>query len=56
MMRVFEISVLKKTFESKREEGTVEWRKLHNEKLCNLYCSRNINRGMITRKIRWECM
>ena len=56
MLRVFENNVLKKIFGPKRDEGTVEWRKLHNEKLCNLYCSRNINRVMITRGIRWGCM
>jgi hypothetical protein len=53
MLRVFENSVLKKIFGPKRDEGTVEWRKLYNEKLYNLYCSRNINRVVITRRIRW---
>ena len=52
MLRVFENSVLKKIFGPKRVERTGEWRKLHNEKLYNLYCSRKINRVMITRRIR----
>jgi hypothetical protein len=29
------------------------WRKLHSEKLCNLYSSRNIIRNMKLRKMRW---
>ena len=55
-MRYFEKSVLKKIFGPKRDKKTVEWRKLHKEKLYNLYCSRNIIRVTITRRIRWECM
>jgi hypothetical protein len=53
---MFENSELKKLFVLERDEGTVEWRKLHNEKLYNLYCSPNIIRVMKTRRIRWECM
>jgi hypothetical protein len=56
MLRVFENSVLKTIFGPKRDEGTVEWRKLHNEELYNMYCSRNINRVMIKRRIRCGCM
>jgi hypothetical protein len=33
MLRMFENSVLKKIFGPNRDEGTVEWGKLHNEKL-----------------------
>jgi len=44
MLRVFENRVLR-IFELKRVEVTGEWRKLHNEKLNDLYCS-TFNRGM----------
>jgi len=36
-LRVFENSVLRRIFGPKRDEATGEWRKLHNEKLNNLY-------------------
>jgi hypothetical protein len=56
MLRMLENSLLKKIFGPKRDEGIVEWRKLHNEKLYNLYSSRNIIRVMKSRRIRWGCM
>jgi len=43
-LRVFENRVLKGIFSPKRDEVKGEWRKLHNEKLNNLYCSPNIIR------------
>jgi len=36
--------VLRRIFGPKRDEGTREWRKLHNEELNDLYCSPNIVR------------
>jgi len=33
--------VLRRTFGSKRDEATGEWRKLHNEELNGLHCSPN---------------
>ena len=36
--------VLRRVFGSKRDEVTVEWRKLHNEKLSDLYSLPNIVR------------
>jgi hypothetical protein len=42
--RVFENRVLRKIFGPKRDEVTGEWRKLHNERLNDLYCSPNILR------------
>jgi hypothetical protein len=35
-LRVFESRALRKIFGSMRDEVTVEWRKLHNEELCDL--------------------
>jgi hypothetical protein len=49
---VFENRVLKNIFEPKRDEVTGEWRKLHNEELCYLYCSTNI-RVIKLRRMRW---
>jgi hypothetical protein len=43
--------VVRIIFGSKRDEVTLEWRKLHNEEL-NVYSSPNIVR-LITSRIRW---
>jgi hypothetical protein len=37
-LRVFENRVLRRIFESKTDQVTGGWRKLHNEELHNLYC------------------
>jgi hypothetical protein len=37
----------------KSEEITGDWRKLHNEELCNLYSSENIIRMIKSRSMRW---
>jgi hypothetical protein len=34
---------------------TGDWRKLHNEKLHNLYSSPNIIRMIKSRRMRWAC-
>jgi hypothetical protein len=39
ILRVFENRVLGRIFGPKRDEVTEGWRKLHNEKLHNLYSS-----------------
>jgi hypothetical protein len=51
-LRVFANSVLR-IFGRKRDEVTGEWKKLHNEKLIDLYSSPNIIRVIKSRIIRW---
>jgi hypothetical protein len=41
-LRVFENTALRKIVGLKRDEVTGDWRRLHNEELCKLYCSPNI--------------
>jgi hypothetical protein len=43
-LRVFVNRVLRRIFDSKTDELTRDWRKLHNEELHNLYSSTNIIR------------
>jgi hypothetical protein len=50
--RVFENRVLRRIFGPKRDEVTVEWRKLHNKELHDLYCSPNLVR-VIKHIMRW---
>jgi len=45
--------MLRGIFGPKRDEVTVEWRKLHNEELNDLYCSLNIIRVNKLRRLRW---
>jgi hypothetical protein len=49
---VFENMVLRRIFGPKRDEVTGKWRKLHNEKLNDLYPSPSIVR-VIKSKMRW---
>jgi hypothetical protein len=53
-LRVFENRVLRRVFGPERDEVTGEWRKLHNEELCDLYSLPNIVRVVKSRIIRWE--
>jgi hypothetical protein len=50
---VFENRVLRRLFGPKRDEVTGEWRKLHNEELCDLYSSPSIIRIIKPRRMRW---
>jgi hypothetical protein len=50
---VVENRALRRIFGPKRDEVTGGWRKLHNEKLHNLYPSQNIIRMIKSRRIRW---
>jgi hypothetical protein len=52
-LSVFENRVLWRIFWLKRGEVTGEWRKLHNEKLNDLYSSRNIIRVIKSRRMGW---
>jgi hypothetical protein len=49
---VFENRMLRRIFGPKRDEVTVEWRKLRNEELDYLY-SPNIVRVIQSRRMRW---
>jgi hypothetical protein len=52
-LSVFENKVLRRIFGPKRDEGTGEWRKLHNGELHNLHSSPNILRQITSRRMRW---
>jgi len=51
-VRVFENMVLRRIFGPRRGEVTGEWRRLHNEKLNDLYSSPNIVRVIKSRRMR----
>ena len=53
-MRVSEIRVPRRIFGPKRDEGTGEWRKLHNEEPNDLYYSPNIFREIKSRRMKWD--
>jgi hypothetical protein len=50
-LRVFENMLFRRIFGSRKEEVTRDWRRLHNEKLNDLYSSPNIVRVIKSRRI-----
>jgi hypothetical protein len=52
-LRVFENRVLRRIYGPKRDDVTGGWRRLHNEKVHNLYSSPNIIRMIKSRRMRW---
>jgi len=52
-LRVFENRMLRRIFGPKRDEVTGEWRKLHNDKLNDLYSSPNTIRVIELKRMRW---
>jgi hypothetical protein len=53
-LREFENTVLRRIFESRRDEVTGGWKKLHSEELHNLHSSPNAIRVWKSRRIGWE--
>ena len=51
-LRVLENWVMRRVFGPKRDEGTGEWRKLHNEELNDLYSSPHIFQVINSRRMR----
>jgi hypothetical protein len=51
--RVFENRVLRRVFGPKRDEGTGDWRQLHNEELNNMHSSPSIVLVVKSRRMRW---
>jgi hypothetical protein len=52
-LRVFENRMLRRIFGPRRDEVTVEWRRLHKGELIDLYSSPNIVRVIKSRRVRW---
>jgi len=55
-VRVSENRALRKLFGSKRDEVTVEWRRLHNEELHDLYCTHYCGDKTEEDTMGWACV
>jgi hypothetical protein len=55
-LRMFDNKGFRGVFGPKRDELTLEWRKLHNEQLNDLYSLPNIVRVVKSRTMRWVGM
>jgi hypothetical protein len=53
-LRVFENRMPRRKSRPKREEVTGRWRKLYNERFCNLYFSPNIIGKIKSRRVEWQ--
>jgi hypothetical protein len=53
-LRVFENMVLRRIFGPRKDEVMGEWRRLHDEKLNDLYYSLNIVQVIKSRRMRWD--
>jgi len=49
----FILQSVRRIYGPKRDEGTTQWREIHNKELNDLYCSLNIFRTIKSRRIRW---
>jgi hypothetical protein len=52
-LRVFDNRELRRIFRPKRDEATREWRKLHDEKVSDLFFSPNIVQVIKSKIMRW---
>ena len=53
-LRAFENQVLRKVSVAKRDEGTGEWKRLHNGEVHGLYCPPDVIRVIkSSRRMRW---
>jgi hypothetical protein len=52
-LKVYENRILRKIFGPTGQDVAVDWMRLHNEDLHNLYASPNINRVNKSRRMKW---